>query len=248
MAYRQDPDLDFLGHCSSEELADLVYLLTFDKDSKPRLTEQLSKSDKYKRYYPNHKMYWEEIAEEVQLFGGNTISNLARLGKGIFYREILCDVCDKMKIKYEKDEHTHIIELKLLEKTLEKIASELPEEELKEIAKKLDLPNTNLPPSLLLPAVITGLNRLLSISVPVAINVILDVFGTIIGRKIVTTTIGTLISTTVAGRALGIAAGPIGWGISGAWLLKDIASPAMRVTIPAVIQIALLRAKKIQNA
>ena len=36
-------------------------------------------------------------------------------------------------------------------------------------------------------------------------------------------------------------AGPVGWALTGAWTLTDVAGPAYRVTIPAVIQIALLR-------
>lgn len=37
MAYRYDHDLEFLGKLSSDELNDLVYTLTHDKDGKNRL-------------------------------------------------------------------------------------------------------------------------------------------------------------------------------------------------------------------
>ena len=42
-------------------------------------------------------------------------------------------------------------------------------------------------------------------------------------------------------RAIGIFAGPIGLILMGFWTAIDIAGPAYRVTIPAIIQIAFLR-------
>ena len=42
MAYRYDSDLQFLGSMKSEDLNDLVYCLTHDKDGDARLTEELT--------------------------------------------------------------------------------------------------------------------------------------------------------------------------------------------------------------
>ncbi|MEX6315004.1 DUF3944 domain-containing protein [Providencia manganoxydans] len=42
MAYRHDEDLQFLAHCTNEELNDLVYCLTHDKYNKMRRAEALS--------------------------------------------------------------------------------------------------------------------------------------------------------------------------------------------------------------
>jgi len=44
-------------------------------------------------------------------------------------------------------------------------------------------------------------------------------------------------------RTMAILTGPIGWVITGLWTAVDIAGPAYRVTIPAVIQVAALRQK-----
>ncbi|MGX3067349.1 DUF3944 domain-containing protein, partial [Ursidibacter arcticus] len=180
MAYRYDPDLEFLGTCSSEELNDLVYLLTHDKDGETRFTESLTTNEKYKRYYPNHNLYWKEIAEEIQLFGGNSISNFVRGGKnlfdpmrmifaisgmrkslrgmeifgdndqstlaeGVLYKEVLCDVCDKMKVNYNKNSSAKQIEQNLLMKILEKALDEMEPEELEQLSKELGLNNQNKP-------------------------------------------------------------------------------------------------------
>ena len=48
---------------------------------------------------------------------------------------------------------------------------------------------------------------------------------------------------TVLTRTAAILTGPLGWAATGLWTAVDIASPAYRVTIPAVIQVAFLRQK-----
>lgn len=42
-------------------------------------------------------------------------------------------------------------------------------------------------------------------------------------------------------RALGVFAGPIGWALTAVWAAVDVASPAYRVVIPCVVQVALIR-------
>ena len=44
--YRTDPDLEFLQTLKSEELNDLVYCLTHDKDGALRYTESLTNNPK----------------------------------------------------------------------------------------------------------------------------------------------------------------------------------------------------------
>ena len=50
-----------------------------------------------------------------------------------------------------------------------------------------------------------------------------------------------MMSMATVGRYLGMAAGPIGWAALAGWSISDIASPAYRVMIPAVIMIASMR-------
>lgn len=235
MAYRPDPDLEFLQFCSSEDLEELVHFLTFDKDHKPRMTEGLTSNNNYKRYYPNHQMYWQEIAEEIQRFGGNTVSNLFRMGKGVLYREILCDVCKKMKVEYQDSSSTKEIELELLEKIIEKTLSELSREELESIANELNIPSSGIPKSVISAAILKATHSYLASTTGFA------VINTAGSLGIVTATVGQMISNTVLGRILGVATGPVGWLATTAWMINDIASPATRITIPAVIKVACLR-------
>lgn len=81
-----------LSVCSKEDLAPLVDYI------KDKLSNSLEENEKYKKHSPDHTKYTDLIADEIQLYGGNTVSNLARGGKGPDYEEILFDVCQKLGI------------------------------------------------------------------------------------------------------------------------------------------------------
>ncbi len=235
MEYRYDADLEFLANCENEDLQPLVDILVKDKDGKIRFTEALTTTKMYKTYYPDHQKYWKEIAAELQTFGGNSLVNIVRLGKGVVYREILCEVCEILKVNFNKESATTLIESKLLDKVLEKSIGELSEGELQAVAKELNIPTTNISKQALTSSVLLGLQS--ALSQPMIVTGMVKTFAPIF------TTVGGVIAGTTLGRILGIATGPIGWGLTGAWTLMDIAGPATRVTVPAVIQIAFLRRK-----
>lgn len=236
MAYRDDADLAFLGSLSSQELNDLVNILIFDKDGDARLTENLTYSEKYKAYSPDHKMYWEEIAEELQLFGGNTFMNLLKGNKGVLYKEILCDVCDKLKVNYNKKADTLTIEQNLLMKILQDSLDKMSAEEIKDLAEALHLDNHHLLTAQALSATFLAIFKAGGLkSYQLTAVVVNAVMVALFGRGIALT------GNVIAGRVAGILAGPIGWIMTGIWAAIDIAGPAYRITIPAVIQVAYLR-------
>lgn len=81
--YRNDPDLNLLGQCSNEELQVLVSILTTDpRDGDTRWTESLTGTSEYRVLAPQHRLYWQLIAAELQRYGANTLMSLARLGQG----------------------------------------------------------------------------------------------------------------------------------------------------------------------
>lgn len=235
MAYRHDPDLEFLDSLSSEELNDLVYLLTHDKDGERRLTESLTQEDNYKKHYPDHKQYWKEIAAEIQCFGGNTFANMFR-GGGVSYKEVLCDVCDKMKVNYNKDSSTKKIEQNLLMKILEDALEKMSPEEIEKLGKELGLENTAKLTPQSLTAIFLAVFRAGGFkSYQLTLIIVNAVLKVLIGRGL------PLVGNVILVRIANILTGPIGWVITGLWTAIDIAGPAYRVTIPAVIQIAYLR-------
>ncbi len=238
MAYREDADLKFLGEMSSSDLNDLVDCLIKDKDGVARLTEELSTSEPYKKHQPAHIQYWKEIAAEIQCFGANSLATVLRRGKGVMYREVLTDVCDKVDVKFNAKATTSEIEEALLIKLLGDALEKMPEADRTEFAKIVGIAN-------------------LKTFTPASLTAALQVAFKAGGFKSyqLTLIIANAISRALLGRGLALAAnatlmrtasllaGPVGWALTGAWTAVDIAGPASRITMPSVIHVAVLRRK-----
>ncbi|MEO3877867.1 DUF3944 domain-containing protein [Rheinheimera fenheensis] len=238
MAYRYDEGLEFLKNISSENLSDLVYCLTHDKDGEVRYTEELTTSELYKAHNPDHSKYWEAIAAEIQCFGANTFATLLRGGKGVEYNEVLKDVCDKMKVNYNKDSSVEKIENNLLMKILTDALEKMSPEELRELAEATGVKNTSGITAQAMVGVFQAVFRAGGFkSYQLTLIVVNAIMKALIGRGL------SFAGNAALTRTMAILTGPIGWVIAGLWTAVDIAGPAYRVTIPAVIQVAVLRQK-----
>uniref|UniRef100_UPI0036DB6464 DUF3944 domain-containing protein n=1 Tax=Photorhabdus sp. RM322S TaxID=3342825 RepID=UPI0036DB6464 len=234
--YRVDADLQFLGHCDNEDLDLLVSLITHDpRDKSLRWTETFSGSDNYKRFYPAHRNYWQEIAAEIQTFGASIIASVFRGGKGVLYREVLCDVCDHTGVKYQKEEATEIIELSLLIKMLEKSLSEMSPAELREFADSMGTELTAPTVPLVLMAIQTAVRSSGFAAYRLSVVILSMLAKVILGRTLPIVTYLTLT------RSISVLAGPVGIALSTGWLIADMAGPARRVTVPACLLVACLR-------
>ena len=238
MAYRYDKDLEFLKNLESKELEQLVEILIYDKDWEKRYTEELSESDGYRKYYPEHSKYWQDIIEELQRFGGNSIANMLRFGEGVLYKEILTDVCDKLKVNYNKNSNVERIETNLLMKILEDALEKMSDEERKELAKSMGLKNTQDFSAQAMTGIFQAIFRAGGFkSYQLTLIIVNAILKAILGRGL------SLGANAALTRTMAILTGPIGWVITGLWTAIDIAGPAYRVTIPAVIEVAALRQK-----
>lgn len=238
MAYRDDKNLEFLAQMKSEDLDDLVYCLTHDRDGSVRLTEELTENELYKQYHPDHKKYWKLIAAEIQCFGANTFATILRGGKGVEYKEVLMDVCDKLKVNYNKDSSVEKIENNLLMKILTDAVEKMSPKEIKELAEATGVENTDG----ITPEVMTGMFQAVFRaggfkSYQLTLIVVNAVLKVLIGRGL------SIAGNAALTRTVAILTGPIGWIMTGLWTAIDIAGAAYRVTIPAVIQVAALRQK-----
>ena len=238
MAYREDGDLSFLGKLDSKDLDDLVHCLTHDKDGAARLTEELTMSESYKRHHPDHHKYWELIAAELQCFGANSFATMFRGGKGVTYKEVLTDVCDKLKVNYNKDSSVEVIEQNMLLKILKDAIEKMSPEEIRELAESMGVKDFK---SISKDALIGGFQALFRAggfkSYQLTVMIVNAILKALIGRGL------TMGGNIVLTRTMAILTGPIGWVITGLWTAVDIAGAAYRVTIPAVIQVAALRQK-----
>lgn len=239
MAYRYDEDLEFLRSMQSADLDTLVEIL-IGKEGSGNFTEELTMNPLYKKFYPDHIKYIEEIMGEIQCFGGNTFATILRGGKGVLYKEILCDVCDNLRVNYNKNSSVERIEGELFSKILEKAIEKMDSKELEQIVKEINK-STNISSALgfgkqaALVAMQGAIKAGGFASYQLALIVANAVAKQVIGRGL------TFAANAGLTRALSAFAGPIGWAITGLWTGIDLAGPAYRITIPAVIEVAYLR-------
>lgn len=139
MAYREDKDLKFLVNADDDDLKILVDYLIHDKDGDLRLTEELINNPNYKENPDHPSAYWKDIAAELQCYGANTFATILRGGEGVLYREILCDVCDKMKVNYNSKSSVDLIEMNLLQKILIDSVEKMDNEQMKALVRSLDI-------------------------------------------------------------------------------------------------------------
>jgi len=237
----EDYELNFLHDCTKDELEPLVGIIlgTDDKgniDRTGRLSSTLESSENFKKNYPDHTKYVDEMIEEIQTFGGNTFVNLFR-GCGVSYHEILCDACDKFKVNYNRVQGTELIEEGLLCKVLRDMWEKLSEDERKKLLAEVGGGRADI--GGMADAALIALVRAGGFaSYRIMLLVVNAIAKVILGRGLTAATNAALCKT------LSVLAGPIGWAIAGVWAAFDIAAPAYRVTLPAVVYIAALRKMK----
>ena len=117
------------------------------------------------------------------------------------------------------------------------LKDEMSESEVRELAKSMGVKDLSVTREVLIGA-IQGIYRAGGFkSYQLTLVIVNAVMKALIGRGL------SFAGNALLTRTMSILAGPIGWAITGVWTAVDIASPAYRVTVPAVIQVAFLRRK-----
>ena len=116
-----------------------------------------------------------------------------------------------------------------------KTNARLSNEELRSFADKAGIPHKRLNRQMLVSALMFAIRRNTILMTEMVYYVSLRIANMLLGRWI------TMMGMSTVGRYLGMAAGPIGWAALAGWTIRDIASPAYRVMIPAVIMTASMR-------
>ena len=225
--YLNDSDLDFLQHCSEEQLANFARLLTHNEKGKTRLSSVLMRNELFKSmegHPEQHRRNGQLIAGELQHFVGDSIANKLR-GHGKLYRAILLDVSKRLKLKADKEMSTFEIEQQLLEQFLRNTWKNMDEEHKQEFLHAVDVRVNELEE--LLPLLMKdkllakGVSHLLSSQLTRILRT--HAAMSVLGHGL------------LRGAGLG---GPVGAALNG---VKAVSGSAYRVTIPAVLQIACLR-------
>ena len=232
----QDKDLTFLVTCNNEDLRTLCDILTYNEKGEVRISEQLTNSDAYIKYYPEQMMLMaKEIGEELRKYGSNTVKTFCRKGEADSYETIVRRVCKRMCIKVSDSDNTESMERELLTNICEQTTSKMSDEELRNLADKAGIPHKSLNHQMLISAIMFAIRRNSYLLTEMIYYVTVRIANMLLGRWI------TMMGMSTVGRYLSIAAGPIGWTALAGWTISDIASPAYRVMIPAVIMVASMR-------
>ncbi|MCQ2828037.1 DUF3944 domain-containing protein [Helicobacter pylori] len=241
MAYRYDSDLEFLKRLSSNDLKDLFDVIVYDEDGALRMNEELTSSTEYKRYGNDYAKYAERIAEELQYYGSNSFASFIK-GEGVLYKEILCDACDHLKVNYNEESETSLIEQNMLSKLLKDSLEQMSKKDLEELYHELGMTNIDKVISenkqVLIASVLTLFKAGGSHSYALAVSVADAMVRQTLGHGL-----SSVVGKVALKKTLGILAGPIGWVITGALVSINLAGPAYRVTVPACVLVATLRKK-----
>jgi uncharacterized protein YaaW (UPF0174 family)/GTPase SAR1 family protein len=178
-----------------------------------------------------------KIAHYLRQMGSHDFATVLRGGEGVAYEEVVFDVGKKLKAKVMQSNSVETNEEQILLKMFEDSLERMTEDEKRSILLSMGVKEGSIPYGPIAAAVVQNLLR---------------EFG---GFSIYRTTVivANLVSRSVLGsglsfatnaaltRAVGAILGPVGWIATGLWLAYDLASPAYRKVVPAVIHVALLR-------
>ena len=227
-------NLKVLRKMNNDELKVLIQILL----DKGRVTEDLSSSELFRTCHEsgNYAPCIDLVDEEIRRFGGNTIVNLFR-GGGPEYKEIACDVCEKLDVEVNQSKRMREIDTALLKKVLTKMWEEMEDKDRRELLDSLNIKITtdsNFKAEGLA-ALLTAFRAGGFASYQLTMIVVNAVAKMILGRGLALATNATI------NKVLGIATGPIGIALTTMWVVADIMGPAYRVTIPVVIYLAAMR-------
>lgn len=230
-----DKDLQFLSSCKNEELRVLCDILTYDRLGNIRITEQLTSSDEYLYNYPeNMSSLVPQISTELLKYGSNTLATIWNGGPDS-YQTVLGRVCKQMDVMVAEDDDVPTMEYNLLTSLCQDTLNKMSERELRLLANESGIPDKRLTRQALTAALLMALRASRPVLARIAARVVQYIVEVITIRGVATAGIET------ATRAVSGALGPIGWFALGAWTVYDITSPAYRVCIPAVLQVAYMR-------
>lgn len=238
---KTDKDLRFLSSCENEDLRVLCDILTHDRLGNIRVTEQLTSTDEYNRNYPEDMLFLvPQISNELLKYGSNTLATFWH-NEPDSYQTVLRRVCKQMDVRTMEQDSVAKMEHNLLTTLCQDTLNKMSERELRLLANENGIPDKRLTRQALTAALLMAIRTSRAVLTRIAARVIQYIVEIITIRGVATAGIET------ATRAVGGALGPIGWIALGAWTVYDITSPAYRVCVPAVLQVAYMRLNRFEK-
>lgn len=223
--------VDVLQRSLAQNKEDITPLLGYLSTTKDEMNLQLERS--------STRSDAQKIAHYLRKMGSNDIASLFRSGDGVEYEEIVCDVGEKLKVKgVSKDKPVEINEEFIIQHLFSDALKKMSDEERSALMRSMNLSEKDQG------AILAG--------TLMASQVMLNQFGGFAVYRM-SVILANMLARSLMGNGLNFAAnaalvrgvgaflGPIGWIASGAWLAVEIAGPAFRKTVPAIVHIAMLR-------
>lgn len=199
----------------------------------------------------------ELIEAELRSFGGNTVANFARNFRDLFgvnsgdpgsesvsavrYDEIVRDVATHLRVAGIPNLSVAELEDGVLKALLVMSFDRITLEERETILKGLAVPNASTLAQTGVAAtgaILAAISLTSAASFSLSRSIATAAAQALLGRALLVS------AAPLAVRSISVLAGPVGWALTGAWALADMASPAYRVTVPSVVQIAYMRRKQ----
>lgn len=213
-------NLNFLYNCSDQELDVLADIIR----EKGGMTADLYE----RKVYADRDSWIHRIEEELLDFGSNTF------GFQKSYKEVLEEVCDKVDASYSSSDSIAHIEAALLGKVSSDLWDKMSAEDRRAIIDNLD--EKSRPYGEMRSGAFVSLFRLGGFaSYQWSVIVANTVSHTILNRGL------SFAANAMLTKGLSVLAGPPGWILTAIWTVADIAGPAYRVIVPAVVYVAALR-------
>lgn len=236
-----DKDLRFLSSCENEDLRVLCDILTHDRLGNIRITEQLTSTDEYNRNYPEDMLFLvPQISNELLKYGSNTLATFLH-NEPDSYETVLRRVCKQMDVRTMEQDSVAKMERNLLTTLCQDTLNKMSERELRLLANENGIPDKTLTRQALTAALLMAIRTSRAVLTRIVARIIQYIVEIITVRGVATAGIET------ATRAVSGALGPIGWIALGAWTVYDISSPAYRVCVPAVLQVAYMRLNRFEK-
>ncbi|MCK0535106.1 MULTISPECIES: ubiquinol-cytochrome C chaperone family protein [unclassified Anaerobiospirillum] len=241
--YTFDADLDTVLQAASNE--DLAALVQFIKAASR--TENLTTDDSFVRFYPDHTRYAHVISAEIRNFGGHTVANMLRRGKGPDYRTVVCDVLEHLKISFEEQDNIFALERRLLAHVLKDMYGQMDEEQRNMLVAEIGQyqnQNASQENAIVVSALESGDFRLLSPKARLFLaGLVSGAISRIMGVTELVSVLGNIVGNSV-NRMLTSLEKPMDWLVSALNSIIEFGGPAWRVTVPCVIHVAMLRVKQ----
>ena len=183
------------------------------------------------------------IAQEILLFGGNTIANIYRSlfssSSTISYAELVQDVAKKAGAQFSENDPLQDIEQAILIRIFKQAFEKMPEAERKRVLDDLGIASIGALSSI-------GMGTAAGAAVSSALSMANLNIAAMVASAVSTQMLGRAVvsgATFAGSRSAAALAGPIGIAGATLWTLADLSSPAYRVTLPCVVQVAYMRQK-----